>query len=514
MEKTVCIVHFNTPELTEACILSVRKHGGENYRIVVFDNSDQRPFTVKMKGVEVIDNTKGQVIDFEAELAKYPDKNPGPGIINGWGSDKHMMSVQKLWELVPDGFVLLDSDVIIKKSFDWMYMPDQCTVGYVSDFNSHRRLMPMLLWINVPMCVKGGARFFDPDRSWALHPAGDKRNFWDTGAAFYDDIHRLKPQCHGKSITRQRILEHIDHFKNGSWGGSSIKEQARWLQEREEHWKPTPRMRGIKDVAICAIGRNENRYAVEWVEHYRKLGVKKLFIYDNWRTGDTEKLADVLQPYVESGLVEITDCHDRDSYQCKAYEDCYAKHGHEYAWIGFLDFDEFLRWDGKKKIASMFSLYIADCVLINWRTMTDNGLVHYDDRPLAERFPVAMEQEKRVKYSWPENRHVKCFLRGGLSNVRFDSPHYSKTKMLCVNVRGEVVEQSAFSKTIEWSPMRIDHYWTKTAEEWMQVKLSRGYPCPDAYLQNFMTAQARYFFAVNERTPEKEAIIFGKPAAQ
>ena len=61
--------------------------------------------------------------------------------------------------------------------------------------------------------------------------------------------------------------------------------------------------------------------------------------------------------------------------------------------------------------------------------------------------------------------------------------------------------------------MRLDHYWTKTAEEWMDVKLSRGYPSPTTYLDKFMQQQANYFFAVNERTPEKEAIVCGKPKA-
>ena len=39
MKKTVAIINFNTPELTEAAILSLRKHGGEDYKVVVFDNS-------------------------------------------------------------------------------------------------------------------------------------------------------------------------------------------------------------------------------------------------------------------------------------------------------------------------------------------------------------------------------------------------------------------------------------------------------------------------------------------
>jgi hypothetical protein len=59
--------------------------------------------------------------------------------------------------------------------------------------------------------------------------------------------------------------------------------------------------------------------------------------------------------------------------------------------------------------------------------------------------------------------------------------------------------------------MRLDHYWTKTAEEWIDVKLSRGYPLHTAYLDKFMQKQAEYFFNVNERTPEKEAIVCGLP---
>ena len=67
MKKQIAIVHYNTPELTESCILSIRKVGCQ-WPVTVLDNSDKRPFKVKMKGVTVIDNTKGQIIDFDEEL--------------------------------------------------------------------------------------------------------------------------------------------------------------------------------------------------------------------------------------------------------------------------------------------------------------------------------------------------------------------------------------------------------------------------------------------------------------
>ena len=100
MKKTICIVHFNTPKLTEACVRSIRKQGFEG-RVVIFENSrswvtregekiEAQPYpiaettgnkTKKRMGVgdvEIIDNSKGQLVDFDAELAKYKkDKDHG-----------------------------------------------------------------------------------------------------------------------------------------------------------------------------------------------------------------------------------------------------------------------------------------------------------------------------------------------------------------------------------------------------------------------------------------------------
>ena len=159
------------------------------------------------------------------------DGNGGPGY---FGSDIHMMSVQKLWELLPDGFLLIDSDILVKKNLDWMFQEDECAVGYVHTSRGMRakpRLAPLLLWINVPMCVAGGAVFFDPNRAWALHKGSDKRNYWDTGAALLDDIKRLKPQCHGIAISRGMLTDYMVHLGNGSWAKNDTTIHQRWLEQ-------------------------------------------------------------------------------------------------------------------------------------------------------------------------------------------------------------------------------------------------------------------------------------------
>ena len=151
MEKTVAIIHYNTPELTEAAIWSLRKHGGQDYKVVLFDNSTERPFRKPMQGVEVIDNTKGQVIDFDKALAKFPHRNRAIGCARGneFGSAKHMMTVQKLWELLPDGFVLMESDILLKKSIDEFFNPEYSVVAYIQKEQPRNRfrigrVLPML----------------------------------------------------------------------------------------------------------------------------------------------------------------------------------------------------------------------------------------------------------------------------------------------------------------------------------------------------------------------------------
>ena len=34
-------------------------------------------------------------------------------------------------------------------------------------------------------------------------------------------------------------------------------------------------------VCVCSIGKEENKYVREFVEHYKKYGIDKIFIYDN-----------------------------------------------------------------------------------------------------------------------------------------------------------------------------------------------------------------------------------------
>ena len=241
-QKTVAIIHFNTPELTEAGIKSLRKHGGEKYHVTIFDSSDSKPFKRRMRGVTVIDNTNGQVIDFDKELAKFPDRCRDIGCAKGceFGSAKHMMTVQKLWELLPQGFVLMESDILIKKNIDEFFREEYSVYGYCQKAQPHNpfnigRMLPMLCWMNVPMLTREGAKYFDPTRTYGLLPGGrqNRNNWYDTGAVLLEDILTNRPRLKGY---HRDIREFVEHFGSGSWQNNSLDAQKAWLEQHKDLW--------------------------------------------------------------------------------------------------------------------------------------------------------------------------------------------------------------------------------------------------------------------------------------
>lgn len=244
--REVAIVHYNTPELTEAAILSLRRHGGEDYHITILDNSDERPWKRRMKGVRRLDNTKGKYVDFEKELAKYPDREPRHAMLSNYGSFKHIISVQKLWELIGKPFLLMESDILIRKPIDFLFDDRYAATGKIQwhqpgNIHDIPRLLPHLCWMNVPLLVANGARYFDPMRCWALQPGERTRgNWYDTGAALLEDIRNTKPQLVA------RIYKNLGtcyvHYHGGSWRKTpnDLLDVFDWLMAHEDLWEVNP----------------------------------------------------------------------------------------------------------------------------------------------------------------------------------------------------------------------------------------------------------------------------------
>ena len=238
MNKNVCIVHFNTPVLTAHLVKSINKHTpGTN--IYIFDNSDKRPFINYFNNVTVFDNTKGQIINFDKWLKKYPDRTKSGGKANNWGSAKHAYSVEKCMELINEPFVLLDSDVLVKKDFTPLYDEIVCYKGEViyQPNSKVKRVVPFICFINTPLCKEKGVHYFDENYMHGLRvgAVGDR---YDTGAALY--LLTEKKKSPHREI---KVADYIVHYGNGSWVDAAEKMKKPkhipamdWLNKYKDFW--------------------------------------------------------------------------------------------------------------------------------------------------------------------------------------------------------------------------------------------------------------------------------------
>lgn len=227
--RNVAIVHYNTPELAEAAIKSLFKHT-LGCRVYVFDNSDKKPFTAKMPNVEVIDNTKGQLIDFEAELAKYPDKWERDTKKSNYGSMKHSMSVDYMLGMLDDGFVLMDSDVLIKEDIKKLWNKNVACVGAEEVKHNVPLLQPFLCYLNVPVLKENGIGYYNGEKMWALSNI-DPNQYYDTGAWLLEEVRRCN-----LSVEYINIWQYVLHLGHGSWRWNEDKSNS-WLTENADLWK-------------------------------------------------------------------------------------------------------------------------------------------------------------------------------------------------------------------------------------------------------------------------------------
>ena len=251
MKKNIVIVHYNTPYLTECLVRSINLFVKDAV-IYIFDNSDKDPFTARFDNITILDNTKGQIIDFDKWLEKYPRKHLSHGRVNGWGSAKHCYSVERCMEILNDNFILLDSDVILKKDisdlFDDKYI--YCGEVIIQPNSIIKRVLPFITFINTKMCKENNIHYFDDRYMHGLSNTSinPKSDYYDTGAGFF----LLADKMMHKDI---KCDDYIIHYGHGSWDKKSEKKiisPSDWLSVNKNNWSNE---KNKKVIYTCISGK-------------------------------------------------------------------------------------------------------------------------------------------------------------------------------------------------------------------------------------------------------------------
>lgn len=252
-------------------------------------------------------------------------------------------------------------------------------------------------------------------------------------------------------------------------------------------------------IALCCIAKCENLYLSEWVNHHLNLGFDHIYIYDN-NDINGERCEEVIEkdnPNVTVLTTYIGKKQKGCETQIRAYNDFYKTFGKKYDWVLFSDVDEFLVLNKHTNVNDYISS-ITDkktkCVKLNWKCYGDNEQLHYENKPVVERFTKECDNKE-------ENRFYKSFYKTKISGFELINVHYSLYVSTIVDCDGNEMkyEKNVKTKTVNTNSAYFAHYVTKSADEYYQIKKKRRSP---GVSDNRLTIG--HYFKYNTRTKEKE----------
>ena len=233
-------------------------------------------------------------------------------------------------------------------------------------------------------------------------------------------------------------------------------------------------------ICVCTCGKNENKYAREFVEHYKRYGIDNIFIYDNNADND-EKFETVLSDYINSGYVKIINKRNNSKIQMNSFNHCYQKNKKDYDWFIFYDFDEFIHLHNYNNMKNWVSQKIFNkckIIYLNHVIHTDNDELFYSNKSLFERFPN-IESYKNINFTY-KPRYIlldltKVIIRGNLTNIHFHNPHFINNITSCDGF-GNIITNKYNNIHLDKPDHKkyyFDHFYFKSSEEYLE-KLNKG----------------------------------------
>lgn len=217
-------------------------------------------------------------------------------------------------------------------------------------------------------------------------------------------------------------------------------------------------------LAACMMFRNEADYLQEWLEFHDRVGFEHFYLYDNRSVDDW--YARIPKRLLDANRVTIVSV-PLDKSQVLAFNHCVRAVRGRVKWLALLDADEFLypTQEGESLAGILSEFSASPAVAINWQMFGTNGHILRPQGGVLENYKACAASG---------NQHVKIIVQPELT-VRIVTPHDARyvNGLSAVNEKGVPV-RGAFSNPPSLERLRINHYWTKSVEEYFLRKLNRG----------------------------------------
>ena len=226
--------------------------------------------------------------------------------------------------------------------------------------------------------------------------------------------------------------------------------------------------------AVILLIKDENRYLKEWLDWHLSLGFEHVYIYDNGEKDHVQEIVDLYAAETQQKITVIDWTGHHTHIQQDAYNHFLSNHKKDVRWGLFIDSDEFLRFtDGETTDVNTFLRSYEDYTEV-WGYEVEydaNGQETYEDKPVRERF--TRQTDVREGFYW------KNFIQvNRIDSFLMHYAYYDESRHLLF--KDDQSNQDLFV---------IDHYYTKSWEEWKKKIMERGGADP-----NYHKALREFFF--------------------
>ncbi len=226
-------------------------------------------------------------------------------------------------------------------------------------------------------------------------------------------------------------------------------------------------------ISLLLLIRDENEYLEEWLEHYFRIGVDHVYIYDNQSDIPVQEyLHSVNSPYLDR--ITIVEWKSTENTQQDANNHFLKTYGNETKWIAPVDIDEFVQINDTSMTLEEY-LKSNECygyVHCQWVHFNANGQENKSSELVTKRFTQTADW-----YDWSSSgkKFIQTNRCGGF--IRYNPV----LKAYCNGLDNAVNNKDFF---------QLNHYFTKSYEEWNE-KMKRG-SCDPNVRRNY-----RLFFQLN-----------------
>lgn len=225
-------------------------------------------------------------------------------------------------------------------------------------------------------------------------------------------------------------------------------------------------------ASVCAIIKNEHKYLKEWIEYYLQLGFDEVCLGEDFDSKSHQHIVDEINSdkvkLIKLSEVMPDNSCNKCSLQIRWYDTYFQDNKNKFDWIAFFDIDEFLVLE-KETLQEFLSDYeMYEGVSLAWKYYNASGHIKTPMGNVMDSYTTYLEEA-------PSDCQVKTIVNCHKAK-KIIFMHASTHN--CVDVFKNFSFKSSLlgckmANKNYWKRAWINHYFTKSWEDWVQ-RMIRG----------------------------------------